>query len=805
MNQREPNSEIAQRWRAFRASPIGLRLSEIDRELGRRWRGFDKRWLVMLPALGVVWVAFLYASIAVGFTAPSQIILGAKGIEILDRNGELIFTFGDEPGSSRIVPLGEVSPHLINATIAAEDANFWNNPGVNVKGLARAAYENLAFWENGGFFKGSGGSSLSQQLAKNLYIKPEDRAKRSPVRKLKETIIAFELNRRYSKEEILQWYLSNVFYGNGAYGVESASYRYFNKPPAELTLAEAALLAGIPRAPSTYDPIANFDGAMARQRQVIGLMVRHEFLTQAEADEVLQAPVALREGRDPNAAIADISDAPHFALYVRDLLPTLLGRDKVEGQLRIYTTLDMGLQAKAEEIVTSQLDRLEPQVGASNGALVAMDPRTGEILAMVGSHDFFRDDISGQVNNALSLNQPGSTMKPVTYLAAFMKGWAPSTIVVDEALRITDGDSSYVLNNADGRYRGPVTARTALGSSLNVPAVKALEYAGLEEVYNLAKRMGLSTLHDVDFYGPSFTLGGADVSLIDMVYVFSVLANQGEQAGIGSVLGLPKGNRALDPVAVLKVENVQGKTIWQAKARRERIVPANAAYLIQHVLSDDAARVSMFGTGSPLNLPGRRAAVKSGLSDNARDAWAIGFTPQLVAGVWVGNANNKPMPGATSTFTAAPIWQAFMRAALDGQPAEDFPVPDGIQQVQVCATTGQAPDRNCPQVINEVFLAGRTPAGTSNRQPTAAPQNTQPPQTPEASPTRPAEPATQPAVTTPSPSVVPATSPTPRTTQTVTPTRTPRPTERPEPTPTPRSGNSGPGGGGGDDDDGDDD
>ncbi|MPZ51001.1 MAG: penicillin-binding protein [Dehalococcoidia bacterium] len=674
------------------------------------------RWLVFVPALFIIWIAFMYAGVAAGFTSPERIILGAKGIEILDRNGEIIYTFSDEPGSSRIVPLEEISPHLINATIAAEDANFWDNPGVNVKGLARATYENLAFWENGGFFKGSGGSSLSQQLAKNLYIKPEDRAKRSPLRKIKETIIAFELNRRYSKEQILQWYLSNVFYGHGAYGVESASYRYFNKPPIELTLAEATLLAGIPRAPSLYDPIGDFERATQRQEQVLYLMVRHGLLTPEESATALQEPLALREGRNPNVESETDQIAPHFALYVKELLPQILGRESVEGQqLRVMTTLDASLQTKAEEIVTSNLDRLEQQVGATNGALVSMDPRTGEILAMVGSHDFERDDISGQVNNATSLNQPGSTIKPVTYLAAFMKGWSPASIVVDEPMRITDGESPYTLANADNRYRGSVPVRTALGSSLNVPAVKALEYAGLSEVHDLAKRMGLTTLEDISNYGPAFTLGGVDVTLLDMTYVYSVFANQGEHAGMSSVLGLPSGSRDLDPIAVLQVETVDGKVIWRARERKERVVPANAAYLVTNVLSDDRARVSMFGANSPLNLPGRPAAVKSGSSDNSRDAWAIGFTPELVTGVWVGNANNAPMPGATSTYTAAPIWAAFMTAALQGQRPTDFPVPEGIQFVDVCAATGQAPTAGCGAVVREPFLAGRTPQGASSQ------------------------------------------------------------------------------------------
>ena len=364
------------------------------------WRRFDKRWLVFIPALFIVWLSYSYARIAVTLTPPSQVIEGAQGIDILDRNGNLIFAFGDAPGSGRVVPLDELSPYLVDATVAAEDAEFWNHPGVNVKGLARAAYENVAFWETGGLFKGSGGSSITQQLAKNLYIKPEDRAGRSPKRKLNETLIAFELKRRYSKQQILEWYLANNYYGNGVYGIESASYRYLSKPPSELTLAEAALLAGLPRSPGYYDPIGNYEAAVDRQAEVLGLMVRHHFISQAEMDEALAQPVALNEGRNPDErTVADDLLAPHFAEYVREQLPVLLGQEKVQGHLTVTTTLDLDLQAMAVKAVQDQIAKLEAQ-GATNGALVAIDPATGEILAMVGSYDFTRDDISGQVNNA---------------------------------------------------------------------------------------------------------------------------------------------------------------------------------------------------------------------------------------------------------------------------------------------------------------------------------------------------------------------------------------------------------------------
>jgi cytidylate kinase len=351
------------------------------------WRRFDKRWLVFIPALFAIWIAYSYARIAVTLTDPKQVIAGAQGIDILDRNGNLVFAFGDEPGSGRVVPLDQLSPYLVDATVASEDAEFWDHPGVNVKGLARAAYENVAFWETGGLFKGSGGSSITQQLAKNLYIKPEDRASRSPARKLNETLIAFELTRRYSKTQILEWYLANNYYGNGAYGIESASFRYFNKAPSELTLAEASFLAGIPRSPGYYDPIANFEAAPQRQEQVLGLMVRHHFISQQEMDEALAQPVALKEGRNPNAAVADDLLAPHFAEYVREQLPVLLGKENVQGHLTVTTTIELDLQAL--------LDRTSVRLEGSRVLVNGRDV-TGEI----------RDPAISQLTSRLTMLAP---------------------------------------------------------------------------------------------------------------------------------------------------------------------------------------------------------------------------------------------------------------------------------------------------------------------------------------------------------------------------------------------------------------
>jgi membrane peptidoglycan carboxypeptidase len=696
------------------------------------------------------------------------VIAGAQGLDILDRNGELIFSFSDEPGSGRVVPLEEISPHLVNATLAAEDAEFWDHPGVNPKGLVRAAYENVAFWETGGLFKGSGGSSITQQLAKNLYIKPEDRASRNPLRKLNETMIAFELTRRYSKQQILEWYLSNNYYGNGAFGIESASHRYFSKPPSDLTLAEAALLAGLPRAPSYYDPIAYFEVALQRQEEVMGLMVRHGFIEQAEMDAALASPVVINEGRAPGTeqAASDLL-APHFAEYVREQLPALLGQENVQGHLEVTTTLDLDLQAKAVQAITDQIAQLESQ-GVTNGALVAIDPATGEIVAMVGSYDFTRDDISGQVNNATALNQPGSTIKPVTYLATFLNGWSPQTTVVDEPITLGQDGDAFQLGNADGWHRGEITVATALGSSLNVPAVKALESVGLQTVYDLSRRMGVTTLRELGNYGPSFTLGGADVTLLDMTYVFSVLANYGEQAGMPSVLGLPRGSRPLDPIAVLKVEDGDGNVLWEADHRRTRITPADETFMITEILSNDANRVSMFGANSPLNLP-RPAAVKSGSSDETRDAWTLGYTPQLVAGVWVGNANNDPIPNGTSTYTAAPIWRNFMLAALEDQPALAFQRPADAELERQAAERARQDEE---QARKEAERRQKEEERDRKEEERREEQDEKPGQsaglkaTPEASST-------------------PEATDTPEPTRTPRPTRTPQPTPPPEPTSTP--------------------
>ncbi|MCS7002459.1 MAG: penicillin-binding transpeptidase domain-containing protein, partial [Dehalococcoidia bacterium] len=419
-------------------------------------------------------------------------------------------------------------------------------------------------------------------------------------------------------------------------------------------------------------------------------------------------------------------------------LEATYGRRLVEqGGLTVQTTLDLELQRKAERAVAEGVRNLSG-IGATNGALVAIDPKTGELLAMVGSADFWNPAIQGQVNVAVSPRQPGSSFKPISYLAAFIKGYSPATTVWDTAATYPDGrNGPYVPVNADGKYRGPVRARDALAQSLNPPAVATLQYAGLDNVLDLAHRLGITDLRQRNRYGLSLTLGGGEVKLLDMTYVYSVLANNGEQVG-SSVPDFRRveGMRVLEPTVILSVKDPWGNEIEEHRTpRRLRITPEDHTYLITHILSDNNARAPMFGVNSPLSL-GNRPAVKTGTTNDFRDFWTIGYTPQLVAGVWVGNTDGRPMRFSFSSVTAAPIWNAFMTSALQGKPIEPFKEPPGIVRVPVCLPSVDPwPQYWCPSVV-EVFAASRAPKTIDER---AALLSVRPPtRTPTPSPTRPA-------------------------------------------------------------------
>ncbi len=669
---------------------------------------------------------------------PSQRLLGSS--RIYDRDGAegtLLFEFAHPLlGLRDPVRLHRVSQYMIDATVAVEDASFWTNRGINERGLLRAAWENFGVGSSE-FLGGSGGSSITQQLVKNVLIPLEERSGRTWERvqgKIKETILAVELTQEYGKEQILEWYLNTIYYGNLSYGIGAASQRYFGKPPADLTLAEAALLAGLPQAPSEYNPLENYWAAKQRQALVLDLMLRHGYISSDEAE------TAKVESLEFDTAAFEI-EAPHFVLYVQAQVEALCEAERFEppagsggcaalmenGGLRITTTLDFGLQAEAERILRAAIADFEQKTDAHNGAIVVIEPQTGQLRVMVGSRDFFDETIAGQVNLATALHSPGSSIKPLTYLAAFEldpRVWHPATILWDvPTVWIESDGAAFEPTNYDGRFRGPVTIRSALANSMNVPAFETAAALGTTYLLDALHRLGISTMHDVANYGPSITLGGGEVSLLDMTYAYSTLAAGGVMAGQPTLLDLPDGYRALDPIAVLAIHDSDGDLLyeWTEPARRAVARPGQV-YQITDILSDNDARALLYGTDSNLVLD-RPAAAKTGtagdpgIDDVRRDYWTMGYTPQLAVGVWVGNADEAPMRGGSSAATAGLIWRDVMLAAHRGVALQEFVQPHGMEQRRVYAPQieplrmqpGSVPPLRdpCARVVTELFVSAR--------------------------------------------------------------------------------------------------
>ncbi len=663
-------------------------------------------------AAGTAYV--VYSEIADDLVPPdriedTQLLLGSS--RIFDRNGEdgvLLFEYTrPHDGLRAPVRLHHVSQHLIDATVATEDSSFWTNEGINFRGLLRAAWENFGVGSSE-FLGGSGGSSITQQLVKNVLIPVEERTGRTLDRvrgKLKETILAVELTNEYSKEQVLEWYLNSIFYGNFSYGIGAASQRYFGKPPADLSLAESAMLAGLPQAPSRYNPLVNIDGAKQRQRQVLDLMVRHGYISPAESK------AAAAEELEFDSVQFEIN-APHYVFYVGEQVERLCelerftppsgsgGCDNLmdNGGLRITTSLDFALQARAEVELRSAIAGFEASTGARNGSLVTIEPVTGQILAMVGSRDFFDETIDGQVNLATAMHSPGSALKPLTYLTAFQvdpRTWHPATVLWDVPTEYEEADGTVFRPvNFDGQFHGPVTIRSALANSMNVPAFQVADRLGVGALLDTMHRMGITTMHDPGAYGPSLTLGGGEVSLLDLTYAYAALANGGEMYGHPSTTMLPTGFRELDPVAVLEIRDADGRSLykWSETGDAESRVVARPAqaFQITEILSDNDARSLLYGHDSLLQLD-RPTAVKTGTAgapgrdDVRRDYWTIGYTPQLAVGVWVGNADESPMSGGSSLQTAGVIWNRVMLAAHANLPVALFEEPDGMQRALVYA------------------------------------------------------------------------------------------------------------------------
>ncbi len=695
--------------------------------------------------------AAFYSSIAQELPEPEQVEYVEQEFEttrIYDRTGQvLLWEVIDPHAGDRVwVPLEEVPEHLICATIAIEDRTFWENPGINPRGLLRALWANIRGQRI------QGGSSITQQLIKNVLIPPEERVVsaegprwRDYMRKVKEAILALEVTRRYSKEKILEWYLNTNFYGNLAYGIEAASQVYFGKHARDLTLSEAATLAAIPQFPQLNpfdDPIA----ARKRQNIVLDAMVLQGCISKEQAERAKVEPWRLSSPTEQFRFLA-----PHFSVYVKNELEEMFGPELVHrGGLRVYTTLDYNLQQQAECVARAQIRRLSgedeqkvieealasgceaaqylpPLRAASRGkdhkvtnaAVVVMRPGTGEILAMVGSVDYWNEAIAGRYNAALGLRQPGSAFKPFTYVTLLSQGYTAAHLFWDVRTAFQQpGQPPYVPENYDRKYHGPQRLRLALARSYNIPAVAALQLAGVDNVIRTAHKMGINSLdRGIDYYGLSLTLGGGEVRLLDMTYAYSVFANYGKMIG----KPIPRervrpGYRELDPVAILRVEDRNGNVLYEYRPEERQILTPQLAYLMISILSDRQARWAAFGHPNALELSSDRpAAAKTGTTNDFKDNWCVGFTPQIITGVWIGNSDNSEMANLPGSEGAAPIWHAVMEWAHKDLEILPFPRPEGLVEREICATSGEIPTENCPcPRTRELFIPGTEPEPSCN-------------------------------------------------------------------------------------------
>lgn len=624
---------------------------------GRSARRRALRQKLLRGALATVVALFLLASGAVAWVTKDLPTPGAlidravrESTKIYDRTGTtLLYEIGDVHRTR--VRLADVSPHMRNATIATEDREFYAHRGISLRGILRA----IVRARPGRRLQG--GSTITQQLAKNALLTPE----RTFIRKAKEQLLALAIEQRYSKDEILELYLNEIPYGANAYGVEAAARTYFGTTAKDLTPAQAALLAALPKAPTYYSPFGSHkEELVARQWHILDALVELDLLARAEAEAAKQSQFRFTTRRESIIA-------PHFVFYVRELLEREYGETLVEqGGLKVTTTLDMNMQRAAEDAVTQQAPK-NLAFGARNAALTAINPKTGEILAMVGSVDYFDTTNDGNVNVAIRPRSPGSSFKPIVYAEAFRKGFTPRTVLADVPIDFAAAGKSYTPNNFDLKHRGPVTMRQGLAMSLNIPSVQALYLAGVNDAVALARRMGFTTLTDPERYGLSLVLGGGEVRLVDEVAAYGVFATEGAR---------------FPHWAVAKVEAPGGRPLFDhttLPAAGERVLEPEIARLVTSILSDNAARAPVFGAASPLQLGERPVAAKTGTAQEFRDGWTVGYTPSIVAGVWVGNNDNTPMKREPGVYTAAPIWNAFMRKVLAGTPIESFSPPAKIE------------------------------------------------------------------------------------------------------------------------------
>lgn len=671
-------------WKRRNTSRGGFRLP-------RRW---DKQTIMKYlglfalvgTVLGIVLMLLVFAWVSASLPDPNKIVRrDGFSTKIADRDGGTLYELYQD--YNRIpVKLEEVSPLLQQATIAIEDKEFYNHQGFSVTGYLRGF---LRLFTTG---RAQGGSTLTQQLVKNVLLNSD----RTLTRKVKELVLSMQIEKKFSKDEILQMYLNEAPYGGTAIGIAAASERYFGLAPRDLSLTQAAILAGMPQAPSRYSPYGSDKQAYVARATAVLRRMREDGKITKEAENQSTKELTEITFKSQSAALK----APHFVFYVKDQLVDLLGEALVEeGGYTVTTTLDTELQDFAQLAVKEEIDKLE-KVHVTNGAAMVMNPQNGEILAMVGSKDYFAPDYDGQVNVAMSLRQPGSAIKPVTYAAAFAKGYAPSSMLLDVPTKFpgTKEGEFYEPKNYDGKFNGPIQLRFALGSSLNIPAVKLLSLVGLKDMLQTAYDMGFDSLaptaENMKRFGLSVTLGGGEVRLFDLVHAYSAFANGGEK---------------VEPVSIIRVVK-DGKTLYEAKqAQKQRVISEDVAFLINHVLYDNNARLLTFGANSFLNMNGKSIAVKTGTTNDKRDNWTIGWSTKAVVGVWVGNNDNSAMKEVASGVTgASPIWRKIILKTWEKYKGDDFKAPNGVEARQVDSVSGY-PEHDSYPARADYFVKGTAP------------------------------------------------------------------------------------------------
>lgn len=668
-----------------------------------RWPRFLRKipWAGIIFLGGLVGISlWFYFSVLRGLPSPNKLATRQQAVstKIYDRNGVLLFKLYNRKENRSLITLAELPPYLVNATVAIEDREFFYHTGISLRGMLRALKRNVFDHQL------QGGSTITQQLVKNALLNRE----RTWQRKLKEIVLAIRVEMEFDKKEILQMYFNEVGYGGTAYGVEEASQLYFDKSAREVTLAEAALLAGLPAAPTTYSPLgANPELAIERQHQVLRRMVEDGYIDseaaeQAKAEQLVFAPQKIE------------ITAPHFVMYVKDLLVQKYGEQLVhEGGLEVYTTLDVAIQKLAEKAIAKELSNLN-RYQINNAAALVTKPETGEILAMVGSVNYFDFSHDGQVNVTTRPRQPGSAIKPVMYSVALSNGFTPATIIEDSPIvyRIP-GLPAYAPQNYDDNFHGRMTLRQALARSYNVPAVKTLSHIGVSKMVEQGQKMGITTWNDPSRFGLSLTLGGGEVKMVDLATAYGTLANMGKRVALNPILyvGDYQGKVyqrfacAESPVGFPSV----AQAVEVTNCDGEQVVNPMVAYQLTDILSDNEARAPAFGRYSSLNIPGYPVAVKTGTTNNLRDNWTIGYSTDQLVTVWVGNNDNSPMSYVASGLTgAAPIWQMIMSSLVKQRQPQAFAAPEQLVKVTICPVTGTLACGQCGGQT-EYFLPGTEP------------------------------------------------------------------------------------------------